>query len=187
MAPCRGTPSMTIPYTLRSPAAGTAYRLAETPVWRDWAPPATAARPHRAGLWRESPRQCELHAGDDPAGVPGRAKAIISSSRTHPRSRSPDANRRAYQKSTCTADKDCGKPATRPQPDDLFSSIDFLRVVLLCCADRGSPQSTCGQAISAVQPGPSEILRRKLCNLMIAATILKPRPRPLMFRLLSER
>jgi hypothetical protein len=44
-----------------------------------------------------------------------------------------------------------------------------------------------GQAISAVQPGPAEIVRRKLCNLTIAATMLKPRPRPLMFRLLSER
>jgi hypothetical protein len=43
------------------------------------------------------------------------------------------------------------------------------------------------QAISAVQPGPAEIVRRKLCNLMIAATILKPRPRPLVFRVLSER
>lgn len=48
-------------------------------------------------------------------------------------------------------------------------------------------QSACGQAISAVQPGPGEIVKRKPCNLMIAATMLKPRPRPLVFRLLSER
>jgi multidrug efflux pump subunit AcrA (membrane-fusion protein) len=48
-------------------------------------------------------------------------------------------------------------------------------------------QSKFGQAISAVQPGPSEILKRKSCNLMIAATMLSPRPRPLVFRLLSER
>src|SRR6516225_7120073 len=32
-----------------------------------------------------------------------------------------------------------------------------------------------------------EILRLKSCNLMIAATILRPRPRPLVFRVLSER
>jgi Biotin-lipoyl like len=52
---------------------------------------------------------------------------------------------------------------------------------------RAPSQSKFGQAISAVQPGPSEILKRKSCNLMIAATMLSPRPRPLVFRLLSER
>ena len=51
----------------------------------------------------------------------------------------------------------------------------------------GSIQSKFGQAISAVQPGPAEILKRKSCNFMIAATILKPRPRPLVCRVLSER
>ena len=48
--PCRGTPSMTIPYTSRSPAAGTQCRSAGTPVWKDSMPPATAsagAVPHR--------------------------------------------------------------------------------------------------------------------------------------------
>src|SRR5437762_10376608 len=43
------------------------------------------------------------------------------------------------------------------------------------------------QAISAMHPGPAASVNRNPCNLMIAATILKPRPRPLMFRLLSER
>jgi hypothetical protein len=51
----------------------------------------------------------------------------------------------------------------------------------------GSLQCTPEQAISAVQPGPAKIFRRKLCNLTIAATILKPSPRPLVFRVLSER
>jgi hypothetical protein len=81
---------------------------------------------------------------------------------------------------------DSGKPVMRRQPDDLFSSIEFLREVLLFCTRMGI-QFKFGQAISAVQPGPAEIVRRKVCNLMIAATMLKPRPRPLVFRVLSER
>jgi hypothetical protein len=44
-----------------------------------------------------------------------------------------------------------------------------------------------GHAISAVQPGPAAMVKRKPCNLTIAATKLRPRPRPLVFRLLSER
>ena len=82
---------------------------------------------------------------------------------------------------------DRGKPLTRRQPDDLFSSIEFLRVSSAVLRSRRSVQSKFGQAISAVQPGPAEILKRKSCNLMIAATMLSPRPRPLVFRLLSER
>ena len=52
---------------------------------------------------------------------------------------------------------------------------------------RRSFQFRCGHTISIVQHGPVEILRLKSCNLMIAATILRPSPRPLVFRVLSER
>src|ERR1700722_8304043 len=79
--------------------------------------------------------------------------------------------------------------ADRPLDDALSpaASIAERGVGSLSCAFRGRLQSASGQAISAVQPGAAEILRRKLCNLMIAATMLKPRPKPLMFLVWSER
>jgi hypothetical protein len=48
-------------------------------------------------------------------------------------------------------------------------------------------QCTGGQTISAVQPALPPTVKRKPCKLTIAATRLRPNPRPSVRRLLSER
>jgi hypothetical protein len=48
---------------------------------------------------------------------------------------------------------DRGKPVTRRQPDDLFSSIELLRVVLLFCALAGAFSSSLGRQFPPCNPG----------------------------------
>ena len=48
---------------------------------------------------------------------------------------------------------DRGKPVTRRQPDDLFSSIEFLRVVLLFCAFAGAFSPSVGRQFPLCNPG----------------------------------
>jgi hypothetical protein len=43
------------------------------------------------------------------------------------------------------------------------------------------------KSISATKPGPGWMVSRKPCNLTIATTRLRPRPKPFVCRLLSER
>src|ERR1700739_2717569 len=45
------------------------------------------------------------------------------------------------------------KPVTRRQPDDLFSSIEFLRVVLLFCALAGAFSPSLGRQFQPCNPG----------------------------------
>jgi hypothetical protein len=99
-----------------------------------------------------------------------------------------DRRRRDWRRRRRTRGEGRPREAFNAAPaDDLFSSMEFLRCSSAVLHSRRGNQFKFGQAISAVQPGPAEIVRRKLCNLMIAATMLKPRPRPLVFRVLSER
>jgi hypothetical protein len=46
---------------------------------------------------------------------------------------------------------------------------------------------TDGQPISTTHPDPGRIVNRKSCNFTIAATRLRPRPRPAACRTLSDR
>jgi hypothetical protein len=48
---------------------------------------------------------------------------------------------------------DRGKPVTRRQPDDLFSSIELLRVILLFCALAGAFSSSLGRQFPPCNPG----------------------------------
>ena len=48
---------------------------------------------------------------------------------------------------------DRGKPLTRCQPDDLFSSIEFLRVVLLFCALGRAFSPSLGRQFPLCNPG----------------------------------
>jgi hypothetical protein len=48
---------------------------------------------------------------------------------------------------------DRGKPLTRRQPDDLFSSIEFLRVVLLFCALARAFSPSLGRQFPPCNPG----------------------------------
>jgi hypothetical protein len=48
---------------------------------------------------------------------------------------------------------DRGNPVTRRQPDDLFSSIDFLRVVLLFCAVAEAFNPRAGRQFPPCNPG----------------------------------
>src|SRR5690349_12744467 len=72
----------------------------------------------------------------------------------------------------------CGRPFEAAHGGPRQQQIPAQKLYSIQC-DR--------QAISAMQPGPAASVNRNPCNFTIAATMLKPRPRPLVFRLLSER
>jgi hypothetical protein len=66
---------------------------------------------------------------------------------------------------------------------DAWASNSHRRAALIVHAGAG----TLGQPISTTHPDPGTIVRRKPCSLTIAATRLRPSPRPVVCAALSDR